>query len=44
MVILAALIPTIRNPTGTLSLDLNGSGTWDAPQLTGRVRHARWRR
>ena len=37
MVIVTAMIPTVRNPTGTLSLDLNGRGTWLAPQLTGRL-------
>ncbi|HEY3934163.1 MAG TPA: translocation/assembly module TamB domain-containing protein [Gemmatimonadales bacterium] len=35
LVVLAALIPTIRDPTGQLSFHLNGSGTWDAPRLTG---------
>jgi len=37
MAIVTAMIPTVRNPTGTLSLDLNGRGTWLAPQLSGRV-------
>lgn len=35
MLILSALIPSIANPTGRLSLDLKGTGTWDAPQLQG---------
>jgi hypothetical protein len=35
LVVLAALIPTIRDPTGQLSFHLTGSGTWDAPRLAG---------
>ena len=37
MVILTAMIPTIRDPTGLLSLNMNGAGTWKAPRLTGQL-------
>ncbi|MGH7523199.1 MAG: translocation/assembly module TamB domain-containing protein, partial [Gemmatimonadales bacterium] len=35
MSILTAMIPTVRNPTGMLQLDLHGSGSWNVPELTG---------
>lgn len=37
MVVLAALLPGITNPSGRLQLDLDGSGTWRSPILTGSV-------
>ena len=37
MVVLAALMPAISNPTGVMRLDLKGSGTWLAPKLDGLV-------
>lgn len=37
MSILTAMIPTVRNPSGMLRLDLHGSGSWNAPQLTGSL-------
>jgi hypothetical protein len=37
LVVLAAVLPGITNPSGTLQLDLDGSGTWAAPTLTGSV-------
>ncbi|HEX3927642.1 MAG TPA: translocation/assembly module TamB domain-containing protein [Gemmatimonadales bacterium] len=35
--VIAAVIPGIRNPVGSLRMDLHGSGTWDAPHLDGSV-------
>jgi hypothetical protein len=37
LVILAALIPSIENPTGLFSLNVKGNGTWAAPGLQGKV-------
>ena len=37
LVMLAALIPSIENPTGTFSLNVKGNGTWAAPNLQGQV-------
>ncbi|HEY4319751.1 MAG TPA: translocation/assembly module TamB domain-containing protein [Gemmatimonadales bacterium] len=37
MVILGTLSSAVLNPTGTLSIDLTGHGTWNAPQLQGSV-------
>lgn len=37
LVILAALIPSIQNPTGLFSMNVTGNGTWAAPGLQGKV-------
>lgn len=37
MLILEALVPGVTKPTGTMRLDLKGSGSWQAPHLEGLV-------